>query len=258
MKQFLFSVCLLLVSGLLARAEIVLSPGTYASNKNTNTTDNSVGFTFTTTQSAAPSQRWQLKEMVFGLGTNNVNMKLTQASAYLFKLNGSTWDFVGGGASQSKSYDQNITSDGANNTVTFNFNQDSVFGIAGDQGSGLLANTTYMLGINVTTSNNGNVWWGASANASSGTWGSSQSNLPLSTSTWDSQNYPDSFPNIVGWGGGDNFRVSLDASAVPEPGTLILGSIAAMAGGGGVFWRRRRKKAAEAAEAVTATQVAAE
>jgi hypothetical protein len=34
---------------------------------------------------------------------------------------------------------------------------------------------------------------------------------------------------------------SLDATAVPEPGTLLLGAIAAVSGGGGVWWKRRRK-----------------
>jgi len=39
---------------------------------------------------------------------------------------------------------------------------------------------------------------------------------------------------------------------VPEPGTLLLGSIAAACGGGGVWWRRKRKAAPVADETVAA------
>ena len=37
-------------------------------------------------------------------------------------------------------------------------------------------------------------------------------------------------------------------NAVPEPGTLLLGGIAALTGGGGVWWKRRRKGAGNSAE----------
>lgn len=36
--------------------------------------------------------------------------------------------------------------------------------------------------------------------------------------------------------------------AVPEPGTLLLGGIAALTGGGGVWWKRRRKGSGNSAE----------
>lgn len=39
---------------------------------------------------------------------------------------------------------------------------------------------------------------------------------------------------------GANIKFELNTTAVPEPGTLILGSIAAACGGGGVWWRRRK------------------
>lgn len=39
---------------------------------------------------------------------------------------------------------------------------------------------------------------------------------------------------------GANIKFELSTTAVPEPGTLILGSIAAACGGGGVWWRRRK------------------
>lgn len=46
-------------------------------------------------------------------------------------------------------------------------------------------------------------------------------------------------------GGGTGYvRFQMYGSAVPEPGTMLLGGFAAMAGGAGVWWKRRRKRAA--------------
>jgi hypothetical protein len=49
--------------------------------------------------------------------------------------------------------------------------------------------------------------------------------------------------------------VSLDVTAVPEPGTLLLGGIAAACGGGGVWWKRRKRKAVEGEQAAGETVV---
>lgn len=43
-------------------------------------------------------------------------------------------------------------------------------------------------------------------------------------------------------------RFELNGSAVPEPGTLLLASLAAASGGCGVWWRRRRKKVLAASD----------
>lgn len=53
---------------------------------------------------------------------------------------------------------------------------------------------------------------------------------------------------------GANIRFELSTTAVPEPGTLLLGGIAAACGGSGVCWMRRRKLSigAETGEPVTA------
>ena len=46
-------------------------------------------------------------------------------------------------------------------------------------------------------------------------------------------------------GGGTGYvRFQMYGSAVPEPGTMLLGGFAAMAGGAGVWWKRRRNRAA--------------
>lgn len=43
-------------------------------------------------------------------------------------------------------------------------------------------------------------------------------------------------------GGGTGYvRFQMYGSAVPEPGTMLLGGLAAMAGGAGIWWKRRRK-----------------
>ncbi len=48
-------------------------------------------------------------------------------------------------------------------------------------------------------------------------------------------------------------NIAFALTAVPEPGTLLLGGIAAACGGGGVWWRRKRKpQVAETVESVTA------
>ncbi len=39
---------------------------------------------------------------------------------------------------------------------------------------------------------------------------------------------------------------TINVSAVPEPGTLLLGGIAAACGGGGAWWRRKRHQASKA------------
>ncbi len=46
-----------------------------------------------------------------------------------------------------------------------------------------------------------------------------------------------------------NFALVNAPLAVPEPGTLLLGSLAAVSSGAGVWWKRRKKKAAEQSEA---------
>lgn len=50
-----------------------------------------------------------------------------------------------------------------------------------------------------------------------------------------------------------NYAIDTQGIAVPEPGTLLLGSIVAASGGAGVWWKRRKKKAAEQSEAPEGT-----
>jgi hypothetical protein len=54
------------------------------------------------------------------------------------------------------------------------------------------------------------------------------------TSTYNTPNY-----SLTTYDGA-NIKFELSTTAVPEPGTFILGSIAAACGGGGVWWRRRK------------------
>lgn len=48
---------------------------------------------------------------------------------------------------------------------------------------------------------------------------------------------------------GANIRFELNTTAVPEPGTLLLGGIAAACGGSGVWWKRRRRSSSVATQA---------
>jgi hypothetical protein len=45
---------------------------------------------------------------------------------------------------------------------------------------------------------------------------------------------------------GQQLYSTIEVTAVPEPGTLILGGIAAACGGGGAWWRRKRHQASKA------------
>ena len=66
----------------------------------------------------------------------------------------------------------------------------------------------------------------------------SVSGVGIQTLTNTTQTSPVNGYTLTGYNGA-NIRFEM-GSAVPEPGTLILGSIAAACGGGGVWWRRRK------------------
>ena len=42
-----------------------------------------------------------------------------------------------------------------------------------------------------------------------------------------------------------SFRLFATTAAVPEPGTLLLGGIAACSGAAGAWWKRRKRKATQ-------------
>jgi len=109
----------------------------------------------------------------------------------------------------------------AGGPVTFTYNR-------GATNTALNAGTDYYLVVNRTGTNGANLDWGGGPNGTGGT-----GNVFQSTdggATWTNASF------AAGFGGQIN--------TVPEPGTLILGGIAAFSGGAGFWWKRRKGKAA--------------
>jgi len=155
---------------------------------------------------------------------------------FLYKANGANWDYVTGGTQANTT--TTSVSNGVNNVFSLAFNQNAAFGQAGVENSGLEAGATYFLGINVSGADAPNLYFSGSSAAASGTWGAAGSK-------WNNNAF--TAANITGndissWQAGENIYVQLDATAVPEPGTLLLGGIAAVSGGAGVWWRRKKKQ----------------
>lgn len=236
---------LLALSGGL-RAEVVLAPGTFSSSVNQNTTDLSQGFTFTTTGSSAASGRWRLTDLQFGLAASTGGQAITNYNVWLYKANGSNWQYVTGGTkSVTATTGINLS---ANTLFNMTFDQNAAFGIDGDLSSGLDANTTYMLGINAVTANpsdQANIYFsGSSALPPLSGWGRAQSVTNTTGNAFASATLTSS--DIANWTSPNSMYVQLQATAVPEPGTLILGGFAAAAGGAGAWWRRRKNRKAAA------------
>jgi hypothetical protein len=232
------------------RADVVLAPGTYSSGINTNTTDFSSGFTFTTTGSSAGSGRSRLTNLAFGLTANSASVNISGFEVFLYKANGLNWNYVAGGT-QSNTTSAPV-SFGANTVFTLGFNENAAFGQAGVENSGLEAGATYLLGINVLgpDSEAAKIYFSGSTAAAQGpvvNWGPAGSVFNTAASGFGAANITS---GINTWGTGENMYVQLDAVAVPEPGTLILGGIAAVSGGAGAWWRRRKNKKATAEQAV--------
>lgn len=114
--------------------------------------------------------------------------------------------------------------------------------------SGTLANNTFTAGSTFLMDANTNYWVVLKGvGSSSFEWGYTQSNDGIGNS-FRTQNaitnnsgvpwlsYPD-----------EPFQMQVNATAVPEPGTLTLGTIAMVSGGVGTWWRRRKAKATSGA-----------
>ena len=254
MLRFAKALALVLALGAGARADVVLgtSPGdltdsgdaVYAAG-----TQNYAGFSFTTTGSSAGSGRWSLTNLAFNLKASAVGSTANSYDLYLYKvisgdtLSG-TWVYR----------QQNISLGGASILNTGNGTSFSTaltgFGTIGDENTGLEANTKYYLGFDFNlTAPTQDVFIQASSNNYSGTWG-----INPAVSYSDQAN-PTSISSINSSLSTTNYGYSLSAVAVPEPGTLLLGGIAAVGGAGG-WWARRRKKVA-AADAVAEGEQAA-
>jgi hypothetical protein len=251
MLRFAKALALVLALGAGVRAEVVIG-----STANTDSGDpiytsgaqQYAGFTFTTTGSSAGSGKWALTNLAFNLKANLVGATATSYDLYLYKvISGSTlspsWVYRQqnislGGAS--------ISADSLGNGTSFSTALTG-FGTVGDETSGLEANTKYYLGFNFNLSAaTQEVWIQSTNSAYTGPWTANDS--------YFSQTDPATISSLANNTTLD-YGYSLSAAAVPEPGTLLLGGIAAMGGAGG-WWARRRKKAA-AADAVAEGEQAA-
>lgn len=197
-------------------------------------------FTFQTGSSSAGTGRWKLDSLVVNLKTDNsTSVNYSGGNAGLYKLfSGTTYNLVATQAFGSGT----ISNTGTGSAITVNFASNSSFGILGNNNSGLLANTQYLMALdfNFTTS----------ADDLSAVWVQNNNGSYTTNSGWV---IGTSYGSTLTPGGGSisttagdqasSFAYNISAQAVPEPGTLLLGSFlstASLAGWG--FRRLGRKK----------------
>lgn len=250
----------LLVLVMEARSDVVVAYNGGAPSGNvSNQLDNSAGVTFTTSGSSAGSGRWALQNFGFTVFTTAQSFTLTGATVSLFRDSTSSGDYtyVGGQTISGLTVSSNALT-----PVTVNLAlSGGVFGTVGNESSGLVAGGKYLLTVdNLTYSvpfEGSDGVFGASASASTGPW----SGTPIASyqgTVLDGDTGGYNFPSSGTVTAGDlsgappfstNFYTQITAVAVPEPGTLILGGIAAVSGGAGAWWRRRKNRKSTAEQA---------
>jgi len=243
----------LLALAMEARSDVVVAyAGTVDNTNFTNVLDNSAGVTFTTTGSSAGSGRWALQNFGFNVFSSGGVFTLTGATVGLFRdlTDSGNYTYVGNQVFTGLNYGSNGSTPVAVNLALTT----SAFGTVGNESSGLVAGGKYLLTVgNITYSGDGvDGVFGASASASTGPW----SGTPIVSyqgTVLDNDTGGYNFPSSGIVTAGDltgvpafstNFYTELTAVAVPEPGTLILGTIAAATGAAGAWWKRRRKNRA--------------
>ncbi len=251
--------CTWIMAGLLAlvmeaRSEVVVAyNGVAPSDNPNNLLDNSAGVTFTTSGSSAGSGRWALTNFGFNVFTTGQSFTLTGATVSLFRDSTSSGDYtyVGGQTISGLTVSSSSLSPVAVNLAL----SGGVFGTVGNESSGLVAGGKYLLTVdNLTYSvpfGGVDGVFGASASASTGPWSETPIASYQGTVINDAGGYDFPSSGIVTAGDlsgvppfSTNFYTELTAVAVPEPGTLILGTIAAATGAAGAWWKRRRKNRA--------------
>ena len=260
MLRFAKALALVLALGAGVRADVVISGGAAgttgaAANAGVDndpvfsggtTADQFAGFSFLTTGSSAANGQWALTNLKFNLkaGTpgsttlNNYTLRLFEITApntLSSQLYSKSSGAVGTTISSSGTGDE------------FSLNLLGSFGTVG--GTGLEAGKNYYMSFAFDFSGDADVW----------IQGLDSTNQVYNTTTW---NPTGSYSTQTSASTLDQtlnasvaYAYSLEAVAVPEPGTLLLGGIAAMGGAGG-WWARRRKKAA-AVDAVAEGEQAA-
>ena len=260
MLRFAKALALVLALGAGAQAEVVISggaagtTGANASGDNDvnpvyligSTAGNFAGFSFLTTGSSAANGQWALTNLKFNLKADPIGA--TTLNNYTLRL----FEITAPNTLSSQLYSKNsgavnqlISSSGTGNEFSLNLTGD--FGTIG--GTGLQAATNYYMSFDFNFTGAADVW----------IQGLDQANQVYTTTTWNPTGSYSTQSSASTLNQGLNASVayaySLEAVAVPEPGTLLLGGIAAVGGAGG-WWARRRKKAA-AADAVAEGEQAA-
>ncbi len=265
MLRFAKALALVLALGAGARADVVISggaagtTGANASGDNNNDTVYSdtgsgfttagqfAGFSFLTTGSSAANGQWALTNLKFNLKAGGTGV--TTLNNYTLRL----FEITAPNTLSSQLYSKSSGALGTtiSSSVTgdeFSLNLLGSFGTVG--GTGLEAGKNYYMSFAFDFSGNADVWIQGVDPAgtplyTTTTWSPTGSYSTQSSASTLDQSLISAAP----------YAYALEAVAVPEPGTLLLGGIAAMGGAGG-WWARRRKKAA-AADAVAEGEQAA-
>ena len=245
-----------------ARAEVLMnfqgtSNGTASVGNNF---DFSAGVTFNVSGSSAGSGRWQLTNVKFLVGADTSTYTLTGARVSLFMDSGSG-TYVRQGSENVSFSSGNVGAGSASTQINLQLSANSLWGIAGNESSGLAAGN-YLLGID-NFSGTGDFladgYFVSSNTASSGpSFGPAASWMGTVDNSAGGYRWPDA-ANVTTAQLNDfstgrsvfsgNFYTQIEGAAVPEPGTLILGGIAAVSGGAGAWWRRRKNRKATAEQA---------
>ena len=252
MIKKLLSLVILIVSGIHSRADVI-TPGAYTAPDQT---DNIASLTpqffkFTVqTGSSSPDGKWALTGLTINLTAFVSAKTATNATVYLYENTaGTNYTRLSSQStvnSQITGYSGAIDTSGTTFSLGFTGNTD--FGQVGVLGSGLVNGKTYLLGLDFNTSENANAAI-SYTNGLTGAWASGATSYYAPGDSYATN--LDLGPLGPAISTSDNYFIGLQVAAVPEPGTLILGGIAAMGGAGG-WWARRRKKAAPVTEEAAA------
>lgn len=247
MLRFAKALALVLALGACVRADVVISGGaagaTGAATDNiidvydgTTTANQYAGFSFNTNSTPSSAGNWALSNLKFNLFAAGTGTTLGNYTVRLFELSNVT---PAGQLYSKSSTGGSILDTGTGSEFSLNL-------LGGSGTNSLEINKNYYMSFDFN-------FTGGSAVALLGL----ANSTPYNTATWNpTQSYEAGVDaTSVGLPSSTNIAYALEAVAVPEPGTLLLGGIAAMGGAGG-WWARRRKKAA-AADAVAEGEQAA-
>lgn len=251
MLRFAKALALVLALGASVRAEVVISGGaagtTGASTDTsfdvydgTNSVGQYAGFSFTPLTNSSAGN-WALSNLKFNLFANSAGTNLDNYTVRLFEITApNTLSSQLYSKSSGTVVSGAISNSGTGSEFSLNL-------LGGSGTNSFEINKNYYMSFDFTFTGGSAVTLLGLANSAT-----------YLTTNWDPTDSYEAGSDPFSLGVASNstsIAYSLEAVAVPEPGTLLLGGIAAMGGAGG-WWARRRKKAA-AADAVAEGEQAA-